>query len=325
MTRARGPQTCGFLAHKFGHVMTRIARALALTCIVAFCCGWAPAGPSLLEHYDSVMMGISRSKIDAAEKFEKLEREYDRIFAIHDDQLRNMDNDGVLAMFRSANMMASYTMFFQTQKNPRFLAAMEAAFAELQRRGSPSAAVASDMIGAYVAARRFADANRIIAVSGAADLPRLPDKVQVQNFIRDRPGAYFIDPGSGQIGLTNFDTTTGDIIVIVAGCHFSRDAAEDIAATPSLRRAFGRTRTLWLSPADRQFDADQLRAWNEEFPEQPMLVAYSHAPWKGVDFSEIPNFYFYRDGRLIAQHAGWKKGAPPQPVLNALRQMRLLD
>lgn len=304
--------------------MIRIGRTLLLACTLGVCCGWTPVGLQLADHY-AVMIGISRSSISPREKVEKLEVEYDRKFAVHRDALRSLNDGDLLAMFRSANMLASYTMFFHTEKNPRFLAAMEAAYREMRRRDLSPDAVASDMAGAYIAARRFADANRIIAANGDTELPMLPDSVAKDGFVEGRPGAFLVDAKSDLVRLANFDTTSGDVIVVVAGCHFSRDAAEEIAGTPSLRRAFGKARTLWLQPADRQFDLNQIQAWNREFPDQPMLVAYSHAPWRGVDFSEIPNFYFYRDGKLIAQHAGWKKGAPPQAVMSALRRMQLLD
>lgn len=302
-----------------------IIKAAALTCVVGVCCGWACVNAPLMPQYDSVMMGISRSKIDGLEKVDKLTIQYDRQFAIHEGELKTLSHDDVLAMFRSANMLASYTMFFRTKNNPRFLTAMEAAFSEMQRRGGLPAETASDMAGAYIAARRFADANRIITANTATDLPTLPDEIAKHNFVEGRPAVYSIDAASDLISLENVDAASGDVIVIVAGCHFARDAAQDIAATPSLRQAFGKARTLWVSPADRQFDPEQLKAWNKEFPDHPMRVAYSHAPWKGVDFSQVPNFYFYRNGKLIAQHAGWKKGAPPQPVLSALRRMQLLD
>jgi hypothetical protein len=201
---------------------------------------------------------------------------------------------------------------------------METALSEIERRGAVPSGVTADMVGAYIAARRFEDANRVIAASGDGSIEALPDKVSRENFVEDRPGAFSFDAASGRIDVSNFEMEVGDVIVIVAGCHVSRDAAEDIARTPSLKQAFGQARTLWLSPADRQFDPSQIRAWNKEFPDQPMLIAYSHAPWKGVDFSQIPNFYFYRDGKLIAQHAGWRKGGAPQPVLDALRRMELL-
>lgn len=306
--------------------MIRAGKALVLACMAGLCGGWTPVDLHLSDHYNVTMMGISRSKDSVAEKVAKLEREYDRIFVVHDNSnsLRELVDDDLLAMFRSANMMASYTMYFHTEENPRFLAAMETALSEIERRGAVPSGVTADMVGAYIAARRFEDANRVIAASGDGSIEALPDKVSRENFVEDRPGAFSFDAASGRIDVSNFEMEVGDVIVIVAGCHVSRDAAEDIARTPSLKQAFGQARTLWLSPADRQFDPSQIRAWNKEFPDQPMLIAYSHAPWKGVDFSQIPNFYFYRDGKLIAQHAGWKKGGAPQPVLDALRRMELL-
>lgn len=308
-----------------GFAMTKILKALVLASIAGLCSGWVSADQQLMQRYDTEMVGISRSRIGIEQKIEKLELEYDRIFAGHGDELSKLNDDDLLAMFKSANMMASYTLFFHTERNRRFLTAMEASFSEMKHRGPIPARIAPDMSGAYIAARRFADANRVIAASEDIGIAPLQDDIPREDFVESQPGAFSIDAATGRVRLENFNTTSGDVIVVVAGCHFSRDAAQDIQLTPTLRAAFGKARTLWLAPADRQFDLNEIRAWNREFPASPMLVAYSHAPWKGVDFSQIPNFYFYRDGKLIAQHAGWKKGSPPKKVIDALREMRLLE
>ena len=197
--------------------MTKIKKALIFACIACLCCGWTSADLRLPEHYYSGMMGISRSKIGTWEKVRKLELEYDRVFARHSGELSKLGDDDVLAMFRSANMMASYTIFFETEKNHRFLAAMERSYSELQRRGAAPAGVALDMTGAYVAARRFADANRVIAENKETGIAMLPSSVPRENFVANRPGAFFVDATSDRVALKNLDTTIGDVIVIVAG------------------------------------------------------------------------------------------------------------
>lgn len=99
-------------------------------------------------------------------------------------------------------------------------------------------------------------------------------------------------------------------ILVTAGCHFSIDAAEDIAADADLGPLFARhARWLVLPPGREDFDA--VRKWNRRFPETPALMLHSRNEWLLLpDEWVMPTFFIVRDGKILGKTAGWSKQRP---------------
>lgn len=99
-------------------------------------------------------------------------------------------------------------------------------------------------------------------------------------------------------------------IVVVAACHFSEDAARDIAADPRLDALF-RQHAMWLA-SDGTPLADAA-AWNRAFPTQSIHVAWRNREWRKLDSWAMPTYYVFRHDREVARWHGWLG-------LDALRQ-----
>lgn len=77
--------------------------------------------------------------------------------------------------------------------------------------------------------------------------------------------------------------------------------------------------------AEGHLDPAFIRGWNEELPDQPLTVAYKNEGWPGIDFSSMPHFHFFSEGRLIASYSGWSKGPIHPEIVKALREMDVLE
>lgn len=98
------------------------------------------------------------------------------------------------------------------------------------------------------------------------------------------------------------DLTHGLHIVVVAGCHFAKDAAIAISAEPGLNRLFEH-HAVWLAPASERIS--DVAQWNRELPSQPIQIAWRERDWPQIPSWNMPTFYVFRDGALLKQWSGW--------------------
>ncbi len=98
------------------------------------------------------------------------------------------------------------------------------------------------------------------------------------------------------------DLSRGLHIVVVAGCHFAKDAATAISADPALNRLF-HDHGVWLAPASEAIS--DVAQWNRQLPSQPIQIAWRDRDWPQISSWNMPTFYIFREGVLVAQWSGW--------------------
>jgi hypothetical protein len=271
------------------------------------------------------MSEVNLSRVDSIqEKVDKLERLFHESFEPLLKNPKNITNEDLRLLYGASDMLASYTMFFNTERNAGYVGNMAIAFRELGRRSVATDEDIGNMFDALMASRRFEEALSLKSSHQALADKLVPAVVRDTDFQEDAPAEMAIASTQGGFSLRNVNLDKDYLIVIVSGCHISEDATKAINASPSLRDAFIKGNAIWLAPADRNFDIQAVQRWNKEFPRQSITVAYRNEAWKGVDFSQIPAFYFYKNGKLIAEHVGWKKAGVPPKITATLRSMGLL-
>lgn len=119
-----------------------------------------------------------------------------------------------------------------------------------------------------------------------------------------------------------FDLSAPLSIVIVASCHFSKDAARAIRADPQLRTLFARY-AVWL--ADQGESIDSARDWNREFPDQPIHIAWRDEDWPRINSWAMPTFYVFRHGHLVEKWSGWPADTGMQTLRDKLHEAGLLN
>ena len=111
------------------------------------------------------------------------------------------------------------------------------------------------------------------------------------------------------------DLTRGLHIVVVAGCHFAKDAATAISANPSLNRLF-QDHGVWLAPASEPIS--DVAEWNLQLPSQPIQIAWRERDWPQISSWNMPTFYIFRDGVLVTQWSGWSYDGGMETLLARL-------
>ena len=155
---------------------------------------------------------------------------------------------------------------------------------------------------ALIATRDFDSAARLLRRFPDRGLSPLPERDFKDTEAPLPESVLEISADARRMSRRRIDLDQGLRIVVVAGCHFARDAARAIAADPALDRWF-RDHATWLAAQAEPFAA--VADWKREFPTQPMHIAWRDRDWPRVRSWAMPAFHLFRDGELVAQWNGW--------------------
>lgn len=232
------------------------------------------------------------------------------------DALRASDEGSLHLRFDDAMLANSY------RTDPYALDAMQASLAELERRGAGKPAELARMRNALLSARRFDDAAKFGASHPKAGLASLPRFVDSGNIPAGKPSVWR-EAGNGSFERIALDLAPAQVLVM-AGCHFSDDAAREIAADPVLGAAF-RAHATWLGQPPGAEDPADVAEWNRAHPQAPILTLYDRAEWPMFPEWRMPTFYVVRDGRVVGTVIGWKPADARDALVALLRKNGLLS
>ena len=232
------------------------------------------------------------------------------------EALKRLDAHDLRLVFRAA-----LTAAFLDAELAHVLS-MASTLRELETRGEASDREVENVYERLLAARGFEQARQFIAAHPQVKLPPQPN-------LRDT----IVLPGQATVWMADADgngmsRTVVDLdpvqILVMAGCHFAKDAAREIAADAELGPVF-RQHARWLSlpPGHESFDA--IREWNQTFPDAPMQMLYDRAEWPMFEHWAMPTFYIFRGGRIIDSVVGWRSPEQQGALRDALQRAGLLQ
>ena len=232
------------------------------------------------------------------------------------DVLRASDEASLHLRFDDAMLASSY------RTDPYAVDAMQASLAELEHRGAAKREELARMRNALLSARRFDDATKFGASHPKAGLAPLPRFVDAGNIASGQPSAWR-EAGDGRFERVGLDLGPAQVLVM-AGCHFSDDAAREISADPVLGPAF-RAHATWLGLPPGPEDPADVAEWNRAHPQAPMLTLYDRAEWPMFPHWRMPSFFVVRDGTVVATVIGWKPADARDALVALMRKNGLLS
>ena len=196
-------------------------------------------------------------------------------------------------------------------------------YAELERRGLADNKAATSIFNSLLKARRFDAARTFAAARPEAKLPAVPDFIDTDT--GESPSAWRFDANGGKAERIGMDLQPLQIVV-VAGCHFSADAAKDIAGDAVLGPVFAR-HARWLSPQPGSERLDELAEWNRAHPQTPMLPIHERREWALIPQWVMPTFAIVKDGKIIDSTDGWDNTDPEsrKQLIALLKRTGLLE
>jgi hypothetical protein len=179
-------------------------------------------------------------------------------------------------------------------------------YAELERRGMADAKATERVFNVLLKARRFDAARDFAARHPDEKLAAVPQFIDTDT--GGLPSAWQLSADGGAATRIGIDLTPLQIIV-VAGCHFSEDAAREITKDPILGPVFSRhARWISLQPGGENLDA--LAEWNRMYPQAPMLAIHDRSEWALISRWVMPTFAIVKDGKVIDSTRGWSSDGP---------------
>jgi hypothetical protein len=234
-----------------------------------------------------------------AQRFAAEKRDYDHLFGSFfrdPDTLRNL-GDPDLRLLTRALKTALYAV-----PDAGHVAQLRQVLEEMQRRGMTSDADFEDLYAAEISTRQFTNAATLRSEHPGMHVAALPTFIAGQTPKHGLPTALSVDVASNTMRRQAFDLDGPLRIVIIAGCHFSQDAARAIEGDAQLRPLFAR-HSIWLAMPSEQIG--DVSAWNRQFPDFPMHVAWNQDEWSMLPSWGMPTYYVYRNGQLVKQFSGW--------------------
>lgn len=263
-------------------------------------CAVDTCGESMLERrYDEFVLQETVPSLSPAERSTWVERRYDRLFgdAQTPERLRLASHTDLRLLKRAAEAVVFHA------PSPTHIAQLRMDLAEMHRRGMASDKDYARLHQALITGRDFDAANTLARHHPGMGIPVIPTFRRAASPPPGQPTALTVDARTGTMARQSFDLSAPLRIVVVASCHFSRDAARAIRADAQLRSLFAGN-AIWLASQNEQLDA--VSDWNREFPDQPIHIAWHDSEWSMLDSWAMPTFYLFRHGQLVTKFSGWK-------------------
>lgn len=259
--------------------------------------GAAPAA------YD-VLVRLQRAGSDPAQ----LRQRYDALLGAGLSNPTNFDTRSdreLVYLFRATELIASDAP--SAEDAPHLQAIVNA----MARRGIARAQDYLRVLNSLLLTRDFTGAREFASLHPQQGLQPVPEFRDRISDATNAPTLWMPVSASDALERTPWDLAPTQILVI-AGCHFSRDAAEDIARDPVLGPAF-KSHAHWLMLPPGQEDPDSVREWNRSFPDAPALQIVDRSEWSLLPAGwRMPTFLVVRNGKVVEQIIGW----PRDPASN---------
>lgn len=281
-------------AEQSRHYRERAQDAASRGCAIDAC------GESVVERlYDEFVLQEAGPSPSPAQRATLAGERYDRLFgdAQTPKHVRLASHTDLRLLKRAAEAVVFHT------PSPTHVAQLQMDLAEMHRRGMASDKDYARLHQALITGRDFDTANTLARHHPGMGIPTIPAFRRAASLPPGQPTALTVEARTRTMTRQPFDLSMPLRIVVVASCHFSRDAARAIRADAQLRSLFAND-AIWLASQNEQFDA--VSDWNREFPDQPIHVAWHDSEWSMLDSWAMPTFYLFRHGRLVKQFSGWR-------------------
>lgn len=244
------------------------------------------------------LSAISHVSLPDAQRFAAEKRDYDRLFARFQraDRLRELSAPDLRLLVRAVRQ----TLYVAPDAG--HVEQLRDDLAEMQRRRMTEAEDFIDLYRAQIGARQFDQAAALRRQHPGMGVPALPAFKSDHATFAGVPTALSVDIRSGSMHRQAMHLDGPLRIVVIAGCHFSEDAARAIEADASLRPLFAQ-HSIWLAAPSQRIE--DIAGWNREFSDLPMHVAWNQAEWSMLPDWGMPTYYVFRHGREIARFSGW--------------------
>ncbi|MBY0572618.1 MAG: hypothetical protein K2P84_02965 [Undibacterium sp.] len=121
-----------------------------------------------------------------------------------------------------------------------------------------------------------------------------------------------------RIALKSAKTGTQVIMVVSEGCHFSLDALNTLASDTDLHHQLKQNQLLVMVSSSDTSPFRFVKQWNAAHPQLPLHIPYHPAEWTQVKTASVPQFFIFKDNKLVKVMSGWAPGVGDKNILLSL-------
>ncbi|RXR07120.1 hypothetical protein [Pseudoxanthomonas composti] len=178
----------------------------------------------------------------------------------------------------------------------------------LGKRGMQSHALIESAQRALLASAKLDDARALVTHFPALKLASVPAVVTPADALPTGPRWWRLSADGTRMDAATVDLSDLQILVL-AGCHFSVDAARDIASDPELAPVFA-AHAHWIGQPPGIEDLNAWKDWNAQFPNSPMYLVTRRSDWALFRNWPMPTYAVIRSGKVLEQMSGAFGNAP---------------
>lgn len=180
---------------------------------------------------------------------------------------------------------------------------------ELAARGVDTRRKLDDsLLRILLAAREFDEARRFAA--GRPHLARRTIPAVVDPLGQSFRGrsVYALDASATLLTRQAVSLGSGLVMMVGAGCHFSRDALAAIGSDPALQLRLREAGLMLLVSPRSPIPLGYIAEWNAANPALPIRVPVSVGEWREIADASTPEFFLFKEGKLAGHLVGWPEG-----------------
>jgi hypothetical protein len=280
--------------------LTNVRHILFLA--IFFLCWWSGRvyADEILYDCAKTIRLLDRDIVSPAEKIPQFREPFEKALAlVNENGLESLSDDDVKDFYEITMTLSFYS------HEPRHTRQLRRAYNEMERRQLATPRIGRQMRDHYVASRMFDDAENFAESRPDLKLKRIPE-IESSSGVRHAPALWRLSMDGKTLTQANFNLGTEARVLVVGSpwCSFSQSASAAIADNKVLSRLM-KLHSTWILAQSMIPDFDDIKKWNDSFPDRPLLVVDKNDEWLWIPSWETPGFYFVKNGHVVTSVVGW--------------------
>lgn len=216
--------------------------------------------------------------------------------------LRNLSDTDLFLTFQIISNIASLTLEQSIIHQQRSL------YQKLQERHIDTRrSIDKQILSVFIDLREFDQAREFITKHPHLNREKIPRVIDHLPKHFSGRSVFRYEPKNNTLHRQELKLTDGRQLVMVvgAGCHFSREALTAISKDRDLFEKLKNANLLITTAPSESAPLFFLETWNKNHASMPVLVPGQREEWREIDLPAVPMFHFFEDGKLTKTIAGW--------------------
>lgn len=230
--------------------------------------------------------------------------------------MQTLTNKELQQLFRALNRVNFFTADQLSATD------LEKVFKEKVKRKLQVENQVKDLYRSYIRSRLFDEGKALAAQYNHLDLSQIPE---ISNSTLSGKRLMALNKDNNALISNQFTMPKRNHIIIVSSpiCNPCRRLFKWLETQPELMQLVVDNST-WIIPVTDDFYLDELIEVNQAYAPIKLQYVYDTKDWPEITDWSTPIFYFFKDGKVAKQLAGWPKEGRKAGLIRGLKAISLL-